>query len=231
MKVAIIDDDIVFLKKFHDMIIPYFNKSVITLQSDIIHFKDLSQLNDFDYDIVFLDIDLKTYSGIDIATYLKEIKKNIIIIFISSRNELVFNSLVAQPFQFIRKSNLIGDLQTVMILLDDYLLKNRKFIKINLNDQSFSINLQDIIYIESNKHNVSIVTYENVFTFRCSLKDLLLQINSTSFIQIQKSVVINCTNIDHIYKHDVFLKNGNIFSINRYYLNEFKKKYKDFLLK
>lgn len=75
MKVAIIDDDIVFLKKFHDMIIPYFNKSVITLQSDIIHFKDLSQLNDFDYDIVFLDIDLKTYSGIDIATYLKEIKK------------------------------------------------------------------------------------------------------------------------------------------------------------
>lgn len=54
------------------------------------------------FDILLLDIDLPDKSGIDFANDYIKIYPNTKIIFISSHNELVFDSFKVHPYNFIR---------------------------------------------------------------------------------------------------------------------------------
>ena len=55
-------------------------------------------------DIAFLNIGLQVCNGIDYGQYLRELYPHIIIIYITAREDLVFNIFSTGIFQFIRKS-------------------------------------------------------------------------------------------------------------------------------
>ena len=58
------------------------------------------------FDILLLDIDLPDKNGIDFANDYIKIYPNAKIIFISSHNELVFDSFKVHPYSFIKKENI-----------------------------------------------------------------------------------------------------------------------------
>lgn len=109
MKIAIIDDDISFLemfnKKINSSMKKIFDQVIIDQYTNI-------NLFPFQYDIYFLDIDLIDDNGISIAGKIKENDKNALIIFVTSKNNLVFSALKVQPFYFIRKGNLDEEFET-----------------------------------------------------------------------------------------------------------------------
>lgn len=87
MKIVIIDDDISFLemfnKKINSSMKKIFDQVIIDQYTNI-------NLFPFQYDIYFLDIDLIDDNGISIAGKIKENDKNALIIFVTSKNNLVF---------------------------------------------------------------------------------------------------------------------------------------------
>lgn len=67
-------------------------------------------------DVVFLDIDMPGVSGFEIAEEIKKEKRGTVIVFVSGKHELVFESLDYHPFSFIRKNTgdgLVRDLGKV----------------------------------------------------------------------------------------------------------------------
>lgn len=63
------------------------------------------------------------------------------------------------------------------------------------------------------------------------MKQLLSTINSTSFVQIQKSITVNFDFVREIDgKNNVVLNNGNIFTISRHFKNDVLIKYEEYLL-
>ena len=69
------------------------------------------------------------------------------------------------------------------------------------------------------------------FSYRCTMKQLLSTINSTSFVQIQKSITVNFDFVREIDgKNNVVLNNGNIFTISRHFKNDVLIKYEEYLL-
>lgn len=87
------------------------------------------------------------------------------------------------------------------------------------------------MYLESEGHNVNVVTIDNVFSYRYPMKKMLEKINSSAFIQIQKSIIINFNFVEEIdEENNIILYNGNIFSISRHFKHDVLIKYKDFLL-
>ena len=69
------------------------------------------------------------------------------------------------------------------------------------------------------------------FSYRCTMKQLLSTINSTSFVQIQKSITVNFDFVREIdSKNNVVLNNGNIFTISRHFKNDVLIKYEEYLL-
>ena len=55
-------------------------------------------------DILLLDIDMPDINGMDIAKWLVGLKKRPLLIFVTSHDELVYESFQYHPFGFIRKN-------------------------------------------------------------------------------------------------------------------------------
>lgn len=231
MKIAIVDDDVVFLdffKHYLDEYLPnYFNEyKIYDINSNF-----LKKLLNEQYDIIFIDIDLQSEKGIDVVSIIKKIYSNCIFIFVSSKKEMVFDALSVQPFQFIRKSNLLEDLLLTLSLLNNYYKNNEKLITLEFYGRKTCINIKDIVYVQSDYHEINIVTINDSYTYRSTLKNMLNLMNSKSIIQIQKSLAINFDYVKEVNeKYDVILKNDNIFTINRYYRKTFMQKYKEYLV-
>lgn len=231
MNIAIIDDDIQFSKLFYQLINKHLSKIFELYNLTVINNNFISSLKNNSFDIIFLDIDLKNLTGIGLAAALKKQKSNPLIIFVSSRSDLVFDALSVQPFQFIRKSNLLEDTMLVFSLLNNYYKNNMTLITVNMHGRKTGIKINNILYLETEGHNISIVTVDNIYTYRCTMKQLIEEINSSSFIQIQKSIAVNFDFVKEIdEENNVILKNGNVFTISRHFKQEVLSKYKEYLL-
>ena len=55
-------------------------------------------------DVLFLDIDMPYYNGMDIAGYINKNKLKTMIIFVTSHDALVYQTFEYRPFGFVRKS-------------------------------------------------------------------------------------------------------------------------------
>ena len=150
MLIKIVDDDQVFAKKIESMVYDGFKDIFLDYSIDCItsHFEDRYFEKG---DIFFLDIDLKSNitgldladlkekNGIKIAEKIRENNSNAIIIFVSAMNDMIFDSLIVQPFYFIRKDNFDRDMKIACTLIQKYINKNHKIITFDFNDRKTSI--------------------------------------------------------------------------------------------
>ena len=182
-------------------------------------------------DIFFLDIDLKEKNGIKIAEKIRENNSNAIIIFVSAMNDMIFDSLIVQPFYFIRKDNFDRDMKIACTLIQKYINKNHKIITFDLNGKKTSMQLSDIIYLESFLHEITIHTPFDDYKYSSTFNKMMSLINSTNIIRIQKSYAVNLFWVKEIYKEELLLRNGVILKIGKKYRQDVLKQYKEYLLK
>ena len=194
MKIAIIDDDISFLemfnKKINSSMKKIFDQVIIDQYTNI-------NLFPFQYDIYFLDIDLIDDNGISIAGKIKENDKNALIIFVTSKNNLVFSALKVQPFYFIRKGNLDEEFEKELTLLKEH-FNQKSYFSFKYDFEYIKILTDDILYLEVDNHLTSLVTRAKVYHLYKPLKEIMSEIKSDDFIQISRK---NSVNIKHIKQY------------------------------
>ncbi len=71
-------------------------------------------LRDEPCDILLLDIDMQGINGMDMAAWLMKQEKKPLLIFVTSHDELVYDSFQYHPFGFIRKSYFDQEIQKVL---------------------------------------------------------------------------------------------------------------------
>ena len=182
------------------------------------------------FDILLLDIDLPDKSGIDFANDYIKIYPNIKIIFISSYNELVFDSFKVHPYNFIRKENIDIELNDTLLELLDLLKMHKKEIVLNNKDNTTIIQQSDIIYIESFKHYCYIYTKRTTepYKIRTNMRQILEDLNFC-FYRINRSYIINLNEIKQIKNGRVILKNNMEVTLQRGQIKKFQNTYDHFL--
>lgn len=104
-RVVICDDEKTILPRLQKQIADAFAKCRIEadymLLDDSLVLRD--KLQEDCMDILFVDIDMPCYSGMDIASYINAQNLNIILIFVTSQEMLVYKSFAYKPFAFVRK--------------------------------------------------------------------------------------------------------------------------------
>lgn len=230
MKILIVDDDKKFTNELEQDIYTFFkekqDKAIITVIND--HFNRIELVDC--YHIVFLDIELITDNGLNIAKHLRDLDNNVMIVFVSSKNNLVFKTFVVKPFYFLRKSNYKKDLIYLFEMLDNYLKKNT-LISLDSRATKVHIPIDSIIYIESREHQLSIHSKKDIYYDSSSLSTFLSKISNTNFVQIHKSYIINLDYLKGINKSEVLLFENTRLPIGRKYKDSFYEKYQDYLIK
>lgn len=182
------------------------------------------------FDILLLDIDLPDKSGIDFANDYIKIYPNTKIIFISSHDELVFDSFKVHPYNFIRKENIDIELNDTLLELLDLLKMHKKEIVLNNKDNTTIIQQSDIIYIESFKHYCYIYTKRTTdpYKIRTNMRQILEDLNFC-FYRINRSYIINLNEIKQIKNGRVILKNNMEVTLQRGQIKKFQNTYDHFL--
>lgn len=184
-------------------------------------------------DIVFLDINLPDISGID---YMKTVSKPPAIIMTTAYLEYAVESFeldticdyLVKPFSFDRFLKAVNKVKKKEeIIFNQTLKKERRSetIFLNIDKTLHKIDIYDILYVESDKNYVTVVTKNSRYSYLDSLKNWIEKLPINHFIQVHKSFIINFEAINKVVGNVVYIKDAKI-PIGRAYRPTFMKKMK-----
>ena len=230
LSVLICDDDPVFINKLKTDVNDYFkirNQDIIIDEQT----KDFLDLSFKKYNIIFMDIDLanERVDGILLASQFKIENPGVLIIFTSARNELVFKTFKVGGFQFIRKSHYLYDFNETMQQISDYLSKNLSYALLTVNGRKKKVYMNNIKYIISIGHEITINCYDSELIIRSTMKQTLEILDFNNLIQIQKNFAVNLDYINDFFKWKVICDEGE-FAIGRKYQKNFQLSYENYLI-
>lgn len=216
INIILVDDDMDFLNLFSLKIQIVCNS--FNFQYNLQIFNDSSRvITDSQINIAFLDVDMPNKTGFEIAYELKKKNNDCDIVYISAKDDLVYQSFDYTPVNyFIRKS--LPSKQISSILNRLFLKYNRKKLEF---DKYHTCYLDEIIYVEKFKNYLEVHTINGVFTCRFTIKDFLKEIESNSFARIYKSIVINMKYVNQVFDKYLLLNNIRL-PISRKYKNNIK---------
>lgn len=176
-------------------------------------------INNNPVDTLILDIDLKRpdTDGIKLGNKLRELDKNIIIIFLSSRLERIFESFSCIPFDFVAKPSISPRLEEALVKIAEHKqhAPHGNFVKIKNN----ILNLDQVIYIEKQlSKSIFYTTGDTVEIYITFLE--LIDCLTENFVQISKSFIINKDYINSINESTktISLRNGEKLKYSTKYI-------------
>ena len=169
-----------------------------------------------DFDIIFLDIKMKTINGVDCAKLLRENDVNSLIVFVTSSAEYVFSGYEVKAFRYILKTDLVNAFDRIFGECLTELKKNTdKVFPLKTTSVVKNIPLNDLLYFESNKRVLIVHTKGEDHSFYGKLDDIEEGLQNDNFIRIHQSFLVNALKIKSVSKTEVTLKNGDILPVSK----------------
>lgn len=228
MNVLLVDDEINYLNELKEYLTQKCDKDNIELNIDTVSQprllleKDIIKL----YDVIFLDIAMPELSGIDLASIINERKGNSdkpYIVFVTKKDDLVFEALKVFPYSFVRKSA-IEDLMPCLLRINDRILNNKIHV-FKDGRKTIRVFLKDIIYLEKKNNYVLIHTQSDVYKERSDMSTKIKELSGNGFIRSHIGYIVNVDYIEEILFDSVKLVTGDTVPLSQRYRKDFNKKY------
>ena len=220
LKIALLDDDKTALLISQGAIESFFQEKNIAISLDAfsspVNF--LAMAKEENYRLVFLDIDMPELNGLEVGEQVKAINPQTDIIYLSQREDLVFDTLKLHPFGFIRKSKIIQDFANVLELFVNTALNTNsenKKITISSKTETISADIDTIMYIEGNRNYQTFYLKDgSTFDARVLMGDLEIKLKEHGFIRVHKGYLVNFLFIRTIGVNEVTLTNNKILPMS-----------------
>lgn len=219
LKIAVCDDEKVICDYLEKRITDYLAR--VDEDAEISVFYDSAPLLETckksnDFDIIFLDIKMKTINGVDCAKLLRENDVNSLIVFVTSSAEYVFSGYEVKAFRYILKTDLVNAFDRIFGECLTELKKNTdKVFSLKTTSVVKNIPLNDILYFESNKRVLIVHTKGEDLSFYGKLDDIEDSLKNDNFIRIHQSFLVNALKIRSVSKTEVELKNGDVLPVSK----------------
>lgn len=181
------------------------------------------------FDLLLLDIDMPGTDGITFADHLRAEQNNIEIIYISNREDRVFDSLRSMPCGFIRKSRFLQDTAEIVNLYLKKRAARSRHPRLVLHSQNGmeSVQLDQLVYVEGVGKYQDLVVKDSIkpIQVRRSMQELENELTSYGFLRVHKGYLVNYRFIRRIDEADILLTTGETLPIARRKLGEIKEQF------
>lgn len=219
LKVCICDDDSSMLPVYAASVKAAFQKYDVSCDIDCYTSTQplKSRMKEYVYDVIFLDIDMPRQDGISFAAELRCEERPVPVIFVSAREDKMYDTFAVRPFGFVRKSTFLNDLtETVRLFLEANPDINADVIRFSTAKGEYSVNAKEIVYIESFHHMQCVhLKSQEPIEARSSLDVMEQILANKGFIRIHKSYIVNYHYITRITDTDVLLSTGDKLPLAR----------------
>lgn len=210
MKIAICDDDAGDLQLIEDYLKCY--KPTM----DATKFSSAKELlvafaSQF-YDLVFMDLEMKSPNGFEVSTQLMGQKVKPLIIFITKSSEYTIQGY-GIAFRYLLKPIDYKQFEKVLSLAIENIAPKKLVFLIEGKKQSIAVN--EIFYFEVFNHNTIIHTEKKPYSTRCTLSEIMSRLDGNNFAQPHKSYFVNLSFVDCTETNQIRLTTGDIIRLSR----------------
>lgn len=228
LRVAVCDDDAAALgiiaSSLKDVFAAHGVDAATSLFSSAVELAEVMPTRRFD--LLLLDIDMPELDGISFARELRQERDKVDIMYISNREDKVFDSLRVSPVGFIRKSRFLEDMSEVV---GAYLAARKdrhrqSVVVLRDHDAVIPVQVDRIIYIEGQRKRqvVHVDGSERAISLTRTMGELEEELAGEGFIRIHKGYLVNYRYIQVIEDGDVVLTDGERLPVSRRKVRETK---------
>jgi len=202
--------------------------------------KYMSDGTAYDYDLLFLDIELNgSVSGVELAKQIRsrEQIRQPVIIFVTGYEKYVYDAFDVDALHYLVKPINERKFAEVFRRAQDKILseteqKKNYFKKKSLVIQHAGANkaipLDSIYYLESQSHKIVLYTKDGELIYYARIKDLEEELRG-NFCRVHKGYLVNLAYVDEYSKTELILANGAKIPISKYKYEDFVKSYLRFI--
>lgn len=182
-----------------------------------------------DFDIFFLDIDLRDMSGIDMARCLRK-EKEAVIVFVTALKEYVFDAFDLQAFQYLFKP--VDENQFFRVLdkalLECRMKKQSEPLVIRVNGVYQNIPKEKILYAENEARKIVLHLKDEQISFYAKMSELEGMLGD-NFFRCHRGYLVNLNAVKGYDTGNIQLKNGEVILMAKQKYSAFVTAYMEFL--
>ena len=213
------------------------------------HFKDFSLIGSFDnafdalnlilskkVDVVFFDVNMPGFSGIQLAEALKNIENAPIVVFITAYSEYAVKAFelnaadyLVKPVDPERFANMICRVREK--IAKEHTANTPTFVIGEKNSSLFLLKPEDVIYLYSGKEKVFAKTKEGeMYCKSLTLQVAEAKLKSYNFFRVHKGYLINVGKINKVIpwfkgRYLIEMSNGDRVPLSPHRQKEFREKF------
>ncbi len=190
----------------------------------------ISAMKERSCEILLLDIDMPELNGLKIAHALSDVTAKPLLIFVTSHDELVYDSLQFHPFGFVRKSHLARELPKMLGDAINEISGKETHFCFHSSEGDVKLKLDDIRYFESDGNYIKLFAAEE-YRFRETLTSLENTLAGNGFVRIHKGFLVNQSAVKIINSDECVLYDNTRLPIGRSYSDTARKQLMRYMLK
>lgn len=165
------------------------------------------------FDIVFLDVNLKGISAFDLMTFIPLATK---VIFVTAYSEFMLKALRNKAFDYLVKPIKEEELKECLLRIQREFFSNSDSQILHIKQRGLTrmLRLSDIIYLQGNGPYSTIYLRDESCTTARTLKSILPELGH-GFIRIHKTYVVNRTQIKGFNKDKLILLTDQSLPVSR----------------
>jgi DNA-binding LytR/AlgR family response regulator len=191
--IAIVEDS----EDFQKLIMLYLEKieKETNLSFDVSSYFDGDEITHeytAQYHIIFLDIQMKRMDGMTAAKQIREFDEDVIIIFITNMAGYAIEGYSVNAMGYLLKPlSYFAFKEEILKSIEKISLRKRNHILIPQEKGTIRLNVDNVLYIESFKHDLFIHTKEETFQIRATLKSLEAKLKNNHFYRMNNCYLVN----------------------------------------
>ena len=224
MRIAICEDDEVLQKRLEETIKDWAEARRVRI--DILCYPSAEAFimawPEIQFDLTFLDIQMKDMTGIELADHIRKTDSNMLIVFVTSFSQYVLKGYDVNALHYLIKpvppTKLLPVLDKAQVICKS---RQDSFILVSTGEGQLKLPFADILYISILSHTISIHTDDKVLETRKTMNELT-EILPNYYIRTHRSYIINLFKVDCVYKDSLLLSNEAKLPVSRNSIKEVK---------
>lgn len=237
LSIAICDDEIQITGKIENLVRKIANKNFVDVETEVFWNGEWlldAIIKDSKFDIIYLDIEMPKEDGISVAKRIRKYDKNVLIIYVTSHENHMRDSFSVRPFQFLVKPVSEEQMETCFKAAFNDINNADFYFRYSYKRISYKVPLRDILYFESNRRKISIVTEKDTYELYEKLNEIEKSLKNCKmpFLRVHQSFLVNYRHVDGGLSISEVANSGNIVidSLLGYWYVTAQKKGIDFSL-
>ncbi len=200
LRVAIVEDDINCVKSYENYLTQYGKQNDITFQINRFQDgEDIVEGYEPVYDIVLMDIEMRFMDGMTAAERIREIDKEVVIIFVTNMVNYAVKGYAVNALDFLVKPVSAFALYHCLDRAMERLTKKEKHYLIVKNKGDFKkINMDEIYYLESKGHDLLVHTVDDTLLTNGTMKEMEGKLEQYHFCRCNKGYLVNLQHVNAI---------------------------------